>query len=92
MLVVAPAEDEHCISRAMQTLNSVYAREFNVRHGRRGHLFGERFTDTLAGDRLLRGPRRPIYDNPVRAGLVRHSEDWPRVGRRRPEPRAARSR
>lgn len=88
MLVVAPAEDEHCISQAMQTLNSVYAREFNARHGRRGHLFGERFTDTLvATDRHLRAATAYIYDNPVRAGLVRRSEDWPWSGDGRLEPR-----
>src|SRR5688500_13666659 len=39
MLVVSG--DDPRVSWAMQTINSVYAREFNHRHGRRGHLFGE---------------------------------------------------
>ena len=37
LLVVAAREPR--ISWAMQVLNSVYAREFNRRHGRRGHVF-----------------------------------------------------
>src|SRR5437868_6961228 len=32
------------LSRAMQELNGKYARYFNKRHRRRGHLFGERFS------------------------------------------------
>src|SRR5690242_1485270 len=31
------------LSAAMQDLNGSYARRFNVRHERHGHLFGERF-------------------------------------------------
>src|SRR5690348_1593718 len=36
-------EREH-LSAAMLELNGSYARRFNVRHERRGHLFGERFS------------------------------------------------
>ena len=38
LLVVVP--EELRVSWAMQTVNSVYAREFNARYRRRGHLFG----------------------------------------------------
>jgi len=46
LLVVVP-EEEPLVSRALQTVNSTYARRFNAWHGRRGHLFGDRFADTL---------------------------------------------
>lgn len=92
LLVVVPGDEEPRISWAMQTLNSVYAREYNARHRRRGHLFGERFTDTLvASERHLHAATAYIYDNPVRAGLVRRPEDWRWSGDGRLEPRGGRT-
>lgn len=75
LLVVVPEEPR--VSWAMQTVNSVYAREFNSRHRRRGHLFGDRFTDTLVESpgQTLRTVAY-ILDNPVRAGIVEKAEDW----------------
>ena len=79
VLVVAP--DEPRVSWAMQTINSVYAREFNARHGRRGHVFGERFGDKLVeSDGQLRRTINYILENPVRAGMVKRIEDWPWSG------------
>ena len=73
---------------ALQTLNSVYAREFNARHGRRGHVFGARYTDTLVGtDFHLHSAVAYILENPVRAGLVQRVEDWPWSSDGRLEPR-----
>lgn len=79
LLVIVPKEPR--VSWAMQTVNSVYARQFNARHGRRGHVFGERFGDTLVesdqhGERTI----NYILENPVRAGLVKRVEDWPWSG------------
>jgi putative transposase len=86
LLAVAPAEPR--ISWAMQAVNSVYARNFNHRCGRRGHLFGERFTDTLVeSEAHLDACIAYIYENPVRAGLVRRVEDWPWSGDGRLQPR-----
>jgi hypothetical protein len=74
--VVVPEQTSR-VSWALQKLHSVYAREFNARHRRRGHLFGERFTDTcVETDPHGRRTVAYILDNPVRAGLVRRCDEW----------------
>ena len=86
LLVVVP-EDVR-VSWAMQTVNSVYAREFNSRHRRRGHLFGDRFADTLvASDPHCRRTIDYILENPVRAGVVKRFDDWPWSGLQTLSPR-----
>ena len=72
----------------MQTVNSVYAREFNWRHRRRGHVFGERFADKLV-ESDPHGKRTIAYilENPVRAGIVKKVEDWPWSGFATLQPR-----
>lgn len=73
---------------ALQAVNGVYARDFNRRHGRRGHVFGERFRDTpVLSDAHLSTARGYVLDNPVRAGAVRHATEWAWSGERRLEPR-----
>ncbi len=79
LLVVVP--DDPRVSWAMQTVNSVYAREFNTRHRRRGHLFGDRFSDKLVeSDPHATRTIAYILENPVRAGIVEKVEDWPWSG------------
>jgi REP-associated tyrosine transposase len=75
LLVVVP--DEARVSWAMQSVNSAYAREFNYRHRRRGHLFGDRFADTLV-ESAPQTQRTIAYilDNPVRAGMVDRFDEW----------------
>jgi REP element-mobilizing transposase RayT len=86
LLVVVGREPR--IPWALQTLNSVYAREFNARHGRRGHVFGSRYTDTVVGtDFHLDSAIAYILENPVRAGIVKRVEDWPWSGGSALEPR-----
>lgn len=86
-LLVAVGHDER-IPWALQTLNSVYAREFNARHGRRGHVFGARYTDTLVATDFHRDNAIAyILENPIRAGLVERVEDWPWSGDGSLEPR-----
>lgn len=76
LLVVVPKETAR-ISWGLQKLHSIYAREFNARHRRRGHVFGERFADTRVDtDAHGRNTVAYILDNPVRAGLVRRHEEW----------------
>ena len=66
------------LSAGMQRLNGVYAQSFNERHGRRGHLFGDRYVSrVIGGDRHLRSVCRYVAANPVRAGLVATATDWP---------------
>jgi putative transposase len=38
------------LSRGLQRLNGLYAQQFNIRHGRTGHLFGGRFHAWLLDD------------------------------------------
>jgi REP element-mobilizing transposase RayT len=69
------------LSRGMHWLNGVYARRFNERHGRTGHLFGERFSSyVVESEEHFEAAYRYILENPVRAGLCAHSSEWPWCG------------
>lgn len=62
----------------MQRLMSSYARFYNVKYGRTGHLFQARYNGKLCmDDRYLAVVIRYIHENPVRAGLVDHCRHWP---------------
>ena len=65
------------LSAGMQRLNGDYARRFNRRHGRRGHLFAERFSAYVIRDEQhLQAAVEYALQNPVRAGLCRNARDW----------------
>jgi REP-associated tyrosine transposase len=65
------------LSVGMQMLNGRYAQRFNWRHGRRGHLFGERFYSVLIeSDEHLFNALRYVARNPVEAGLCGAPADW----------------
>lgn len=75
LLVTTP---EANIASGMQLLNSCYARAFNQRHGRLGHLVAARYTTALIetdGHALEASRYLPL--NPVRSELCRLPEDWP---------------
>ena len=61
----------------MHRLNGQYAQEFNHRHGRSGHLHGDRYASELVqtDGHMLRAFRY-IVRNPVRAGLCDNPADW----------------
>jgi REP-associated tyrosine transposase len=62
---------------AMRWLNGVYSRRFNKRHNRRGHLWGARYDVWLLRDqRHFDATVKYILNNPVRAGLCEHAQDW----------------
>jgi putative transposase len=66
------------LSAGVHRLNGLHAQRFNRRHGRRGHLFGDRFAAWLVEtDEHLRAACRYTVENPVRAGLA----SAPRSGR-----------
>lgn len=69
------------LSLAMQYLNSVYARRFNKRHDRRGHVFSERFSSWVIRDEAhLEAALRYVLDNPAKAGpSARPNERWTSV-------------
>ena len=75
LLVDAKIED---VSRGMRTLNGVYARGFNERHARVGHLFQGRFEIRVLGDEEhLANACNYIWNNPVRVDLCSTASDWP---------------
>lgn len=66
------------LSRGMHWLNGVYAQAFNRRHGRAGHLFGDRFVSrVIADEEYLRDACRYVVRNPVRVGLCETAGEWP---------------
>jgi putative transposase len=71
------------VSAGMRRLNGVYAQQFNGRHRRWGHLFGERFAAwVVRDDDHLEQACLYVLDNPVRAGLCADAADWPWSGYR----------
>jgi putative transposase len=65
------------IHRVMQFINSMVAREYNKRHNRSGHLWGDRYKSTIIeNDEYLQKCAVYIYMNPVRAGIVNHPKDY----------------
>jgi REP-associated tyrosine transposase len=73
-VVLAPRAN---LSGAMQRFHSLYARRFNRRHGRFGHVFAERFQcRTVEEDRVL-DRCGYVLGNPLKAGLCDRIDDWP---------------
>ena len=66
------------LAAIMQRFMTGYAKSFNRRHGRIGHLFQGRHQANLClDDAYLLSLVRYIHMNPVRAGLVSRPQDWP---------------
>ena len=66
------------LSAGHQRLNGVYAQDhFNRRHGRRGHLWGDRFwSQVVESEEHLLAACSYVLANPVRAGLCANPADW----------------
>jgi putative transposase len=66
------------LGRGMQRFHGQYAKRFNQRHTRIGHLFEDRHKAVLIeSDAQLFATVRYIAHNPVEAGLCDAPEDWP---------------
>jgi putative transposase len=75
VLVDARIDD---VSLGMRTLNGAYARQFNERHARVGHLYQGRFEiRVLRDDEHLENASEYIWNNCVRAGLCETAAEWP---------------
>lgn len=75
-LIVTTHQD--LLSFAFHHLNGRYAQAFNERHGRSGHLFGDRYAAfVIEDDAHLRNAVEYVLQNPVRAGLCERASDWP---------------
>lgn len=65
------------LSRTLHFLNSVYARRFNHRHGRTGHVFERRFWSSLIEtDSYLTTVVEYVHRNPLEAGIVGRPADY----------------
>ena len=68
-LLLRPAQDN--LHLFFRDLCGRYARRFNVRYERKGHLFGGRFRQSVISDeKYLLAASLYIHLNPVRGGLV----------------------
>jgi putative transposase len=75
------------LSSGMKRLNGLYAQGFNDRHGRTGHLFGDRFWASLVeSEEYLEAACLYVASNPVRAELCDEA------GRLALEPKSLRAR
>lgn len=67
------------LSATMRAIEGGYANYFNARHQRAGHLFQNRFKNTLVGeDPYFLELLRYIHLNPLRAGIVANLDDLDR--------------
>jgi putative transposase len=86
--LVVLADRDARIAEAMHRLNGIYAREFNLRHHRKGHLFAERYAQTpIEDERHLAAACDYVLLNPVTAGLVHSVDEWTWSGDGCLEPR-----
>ncbi|HLX18716.1 MAG TPA: transposase [Gaiellaceae bacterium] len=69
---------ENSLQAGMQKINGQYAQQFNRRHGRSGHLRGDRYAAAAVetDEHMLRAFRY-IARNPVTAGVCPSPADWP---------------
>ncbi len=75
LLLEAPVNG---LARGMQRLNGRYARRFNVRHDRSGHVFeGPYDAKPVTRDAHLLEACRYIVLNPVRGSLCEDAASWP---------------
>lgn len=66
------------LSEAMRRLLGWHARRFNWRHGRRGHVFCNRFlSKAVSSLSYLKRVVAYIANNPPKAGLCQRPEDYP---------------
>jgi putative transposase len=78
-LVVRTGSDS--VSRLMARVGTGYARRFNERHERVGHLFQNRFLSRVVGDDAdLACVVRYVHRNPIAAGIVASIEDLAAFG------------
>jgi putative transposase len=75
-LIMVP-QDADGLRRAISETHRRFTRRINFREGWQGHLWQERFHSFLLDETHLLAAVRYVENNPVRAGLCGHAEDWP---------------
>jgi putative transposase len=68
---------ENALQPGMHEINGQYAQQFNRRHGRSGHLRGDRYHAVpIETDAHMQSAYRYVFRNPVEAGLCARPQDW----------------
>lgn len=75
-LIVVP-EREESLGNALRDTHMRYAQYINRRYRRSGHLWQGRFFSCALDSAHLLAAVRYVERNPVRAGFVMRSEEWP---------------
>jgi len=69
------------LSAGFHRVNGIYAQRFNKRHGRTGHLFGDRFASPpIQTEEHFLNAWEYILQNPVKADLCVRAAEWPWSG------------
>ena len=74
--VVVPQKKE-ALSWFFANLHHRYARQTNIKHEWKGHMWQERFYSVVMDEPHTLAAMRYVERNPVRAGLVRSPHEWP---------------
>ncbi|MGI6549579.1 MAG: REP-associated tyrosine transposase [Syntrophomonadales bacterium] len=70
-------EKEETIAKTMHRITTRYAGWYNYKYERSGHVFQGRYgSECVEDDRYLLTVIRYIHNNPVKAGMVSHPEDY----------------
>lgn len=71
-------EEINKLSKFMQEINSKYAKYYNfINNGRVGYVFRNRFlSEQITTQRYLNNCINYIHQNPIKAGLIRNSEEY----------------
>ena len=71
-------DQNNSIHRFMQLINVSYARYFNWKHNRVGHLFQDRYrSEEILTESQLLACIRYVHNNPYKAGMVSSLEKYP---------------
>jgi len=71
-------DDRGTLSKTLHLLNGVYAKRFNHKHNRTGHLFERRFwSSAIDSEAYLTQCVAYVHRNPLEAGLVNRLGDYP---------------
>jgi REP element-mobilizing transposase RayT len=75
---IVETQDES-LARGLHRVNTSFARDYNDRHERRGHLFSERyFAQRIEREAHLLESCRYVDLNPIRAGICADPAEWKR--------------
>ncbi|OGF48119.1 MAG: hypothetical protein A2231_09135 [Candidatus Firestonebacteria bacterium RIFOXYA2_FULL_40_8] len=74
-LILVPKKT-NSLSLTFWKLNTVYAKYFNNKYSKTGHLWSRRYHSKVLNENHLAIAIRYVDKNPVRAGLVEKAEEW----------------